>query len=228
MEIRSFLYPLGFLSSALFTLRFLVQWWKSEKAGHTVVPRVFWKWSLAGNLLLIVHSLIQVQFPVAFVQTANAVISWRNLTYLNTSSPRYSKSQVFLFLFFALLTVVGCFALQSLLLIGHWDWVRTPQVPWSSGTAQALPLHWHLLGFFGMCLFALRFWVQWWQTERLQRSTLSKSFWFLSLLGGSMSLVYFLLMHDWVHILGYGTGLIPYLRNLMLASNSPSPQESHG
>ena len=33
---------IGFLGQTTFSLRFLVQWWRSERAGRSVVPLAFW------------------------------------------------------------------------------------------------------------------------------------------------------------------------------------------
>ena len=91
-----------------------------------------------------------------------------------------------------------------------------------------LPPLWHLLGISAMVLFAMRFWVQWWLSERHQKSELPKSFWYMSLLGGSFSLFYFCHARDLVNIIGYGMGLIPYVRNLMLSKNElPLPPKGN-
>lgn len=75
----SALYPLGYLSTLAFGLRFFIQWLYSEAKGQCVVVRPFWWLSLIGNILLLTHALIQMQFHVALVQAINGVISWRNL-----------------------------------------------------------------------------------------------------------------------------------------------------
>ena len=48
---------LGFVAQALFTVRFLVQWIASERAGHSVIPLAFWIFSIGGGLLLLVYAL---------------------------------------------------------------------------------------------------------------------------------------------------------------------------
>ena len=48
---------LGFLAQAFFTMRFLVQWIASEKAGKSVIPTAFWWFSIGGGLLLFVYAL---------------------------------------------------------------------------------------------------------------------------------------------------------------------------
>ena len=48
---------IGFLGQAMFTMRFLVQWWQSERAGQSVIPVEFWHLSLAGGLLLLSYAI---------------------------------------------------------------------------------------------------------------------------------------------------------------------------
>jgi lipid-A-disaccharide synthase-like uncharacterized protein len=72
------------------------------------------------------------------------------------------------------------------------------------------------LGFVGQALFAGRFGVQWWVSERQRRSVVPHAFWVLSVAGGVLMLGYALLRHDPVFILGQAGGLAIYLRNLVL------------
>ena len=48
---------LGFVAQAFFTMRFLVQWIASERAGHSIIPIAFWWCSIGGGLLLLVYAL---------------------------------------------------------------------------------------------------------------------------------------------------------------------------
>jgi lipid-A-disaccharide synthase-like uncharacterized protein len=48
---------LGFVAQALFTMRFLVQWIASERAGKMVMPIAFWFFSIGGGILLLVYAL---------------------------------------------------------------------------------------------------------------------------------------------------------------------------
>jgi lipid-A-disaccharide synthase-like uncharacterized protein len=74
----------------------------------------------------------------------------------------------------------------------------------------------YLLGFMGQLLFALRFFVQWVASERKGESVIPVYFWYLSLIGSVILLVYAIIRHDPVFILGQSTGFIVYMRNLML------------
>lgn len=48
---------LGVLGQSLWLARFPLQWWLSERAGHSHFPPVFWWVSLAGNALLLAYAL---------------------------------------------------------------------------------------------------------------------------------------------------------------------------
>ncbi|NSW85300.1 MAG: lipid-A-disaccharide synthase N-terminal domain-containing protein [Syntrophobacteraceae bacterium] len=73
-----------------------------------------------------------------------------------------------------------------------------------------------VLGFVAQGLFSARFLVQWIVSERLGRSVVPPAFWFLSIGGGGLLLVYAALRRDPVFIVGQASGLVIYLRNVYL------------
>ncbi len=73
---------------------------------------------------------------------------------------------------------------------------------------------WLVVGFLGQALFFMRFLVQWYQSERAQRSVIPLAFWYFSIGGGLMLLIYAIHIQDPVFILGQSLGLLVYLRNL--------------
>lgn len=73
-----------------------------------------------------------------------------------------------------------------------------------------------VLGFCGQGLFFGRFLVQWIASERRGKSIVPLSFWYFSIGGGGVLLIYAILKKDPVFILGQGGGLIIYFRNLYL------------
>jgi lipid-A-disaccharide synthase-like uncharacterized protein len=75
---------------------------------------------------------------------------------------------------------------------------------------------WLIIGFSGQALFSLRFLVQWWQSERQQRSVIPIEFWYFSIAGAMTLLLYAIHRADPVFIVGQLTGLVIYLRNLHL------------
>ena len=81
---------------------------------------------------------------------------------------------------------------------------------------QDIPTSWLILGFMGQALFSMRFLIQWIYSEKHKRSIIPTAFWYFSLGGGLTLLSYAILRQDPVFILGQGTGLFVYVRNLML------------
>ena len=210
--LRTWLYPFGFLSSIAFGLRFLIQWWRSEQAGRSVVPRVFWVLSCVGNALVAIHSLIQLHFPIYLLQSQQFILAWRNL---NIMGPRpWPLRRVICLLISAAIAATALFGLQAYLLPpGSFGWVRSPKVFTSSPEAS----FWmHLIGCCGIAAFSARFWLQWWEAERQRKSLLSVRFWCLSIIGTATAGVYFFLLSDWVNLLGPLCSIIPYTRNLVL------------
>ena len=215
-EWRTVLYPLGFLSAIAFGARFLIQWFESERKHETVVPRSFWILSLIGNLLLVLHSLIQVQYPICLVQACNAVISWRNLNLMQAVNKRISFKTVLLLILLSAVLTTGAFFIQDHFIIKTSTWFRTPIAPWQSPHSIDTPLFWHLLGTAAYLIFSSRFWLQWFISEKAQKSELPLSFWWLSLIGALFSIVYFIHLRDLVNLVGPLVGLVPYIRNLMI------------
>ncbi|MDX1507381.1 MAG: lipid-A-disaccharide synthase N-terminal domain-containing protein [Woeseiaceae bacterium] len=73
---------------------------------------------------------------------------------------------------------------------------------------------WYAVGFLGQAFFFSRFLVQWIASERVGRSIIPMSFWYLSLVGGIVLFIYAVHLHDPVFIVGQSTGAFVYLRNV--------------
>lgn len=203
-SLRSLLYPLGFLATLVFSARMILQWLQSEKQKKSVVTPLFWKLSLGGNALLMAHAFVQLQFPLCLIQTFSGVIAWRNLNLMGKRP--YALRTTLAIATVALLLITLAFLSQ-----GNVAWMRAP---FGASAPSSL---WHAIGLSGMVLFSSRFWIQWWLAEKNQKSFLGRSFWWISLIGASLSVLYFCRLGDPVNILGYGCGLLPYARNLILS-----------
>lgn len=75
---------------------------------------------------------------------------------------------------------------------------------------------WVLIGFLGQMAYFGRMGLQWLISEKRGESTVPPVFWWLSLTGASMLLLYGIWRHDIIIILGQAFGWIVYTRNLML------------
>ncbi|KAB1070488.1 lipid-A-disaccharide synthase N-terminal domain-containing protein [Methylobacterium planeticum] len=75
---------------------------------------------------------------------------------------------------------------------------------------------WLVFGILAQLIFGSRFILQWIASERAGRSVMPLSFWFLSIVGGLMTLVYGFVRREPVIIIGQGLSTGIYLRNLSL------------
>ena len=73
---------LGFVAQGLFTMRFIVQWVASERAGRSVIPLAFWLFSIAGGLLLLVYALYRRDAVFIAGQAFGVFVYLRNLYFV--------------------------------------------------------------------------------------------------------------------------------------------------
>jgi lipid-A-disaccharide synthase-like uncharacterized protein len=69
----------GFLGQAVFGIRFLIQWLKSEQEGHSVIPIAFWYCSLAGALISLAYAVHVRAWPLVLGQALPLPIYARNI-----------------------------------------------------------------------------------------------------------------------------------------------------
>ena len=70
---------IGFLGQALFTSRFIVQWFKSEIVGKSVIPVAFWWFSVGGGIVLLAYAIHQMDPVFICGQDGGLVVYARNL-----------------------------------------------------------------------------------------------------------------------------------------------------
>ena len=92
-----------------------------------------------------------------------------------------------------------------------YSWFRVFQAPDVSGGWG-----WLCFGLCGNLTFCTRFLLQWIHSEVHRESRIPVSFWWQSIAGTLILLIYFSHRRDIVGILGYLMNVIPYTRNLIL------------
>lgn len=75
---------------------------------------------------------------------------------------------------------------------------------------------WVIFGFLAQFVFFLRFAVQWWASEKEKKSVIPLSFWYLSIAGSVMILIYAIKREDIVFITAQFLALFIYARNIVL------------
>ena len=70
---------IGFGGQGLFASRFIVQWFKSEMEGRSVIPVAFWYCSLGGGLITLAYTIHLGSAPLILGQMSGLVVYSRNL-----------------------------------------------------------------------------------------------------------------------------------------------------
>lgn len=203
---------IGLSAQAAFSARFLVQWLLSERARRSLLPVHFWRFSIAGAVLLLAYAAHQRDPVIALGQVVGLGIYLRNVELVRRAAHGRATS------FFWPWMALGALAI-TVGLISH-------EEPVSAAATRSAPL-WMLIGFIGQILFTGRFVVQLWYSERAQESVNPVAFWYLSMSGSLLLLGYAISTSDLVIILGQSFGMLVYVRNLVLIRRQVEP-DHHG
>lgn len=84
---------------------------------------------------------------------------------------------------------------------------------------------WVSLGLAGQLMFAIRLTVQWLVSEKNRKSVVPEAYWWFSIAGAIMLLVYFIWRKDVVGVLGQAFGFFIYMRNLWFIYHHRPEQE---
>jgi len=87
-ELQRPLVIFGFAAQFIFFLRFVVQWFESERRGRSHVPLAFWYLSLVGGLMLFVYALLEKNLVFTTAQALGVLIYARNLMLIYQRSNR--------------------------------------------------------------------------------------------------------------------------------------------
>lgn len=83
---------IGFIGQGLFSARFLVQWLATEKQKRSVIPVMFWYFSLLGGSTLLMYA-IHKQDPVFIAGQASGLLIYaRNLYFIVKHSKNTQKT----------------------------------------------------------------------------------------------------------------------------------------
>jgi lipid-A-disaccharide synthase-like uncharacterized protein len=82
--------------------------------------------------------------------------------------------------------------------------------------------YWIAFGLAGNAAFATRFLVQWIASERAEKSVVPASFWYLSIVGSLILLIYAIHRGDPIFTLAYLPNALIYARNLVLTHRAES------
>jgi lipid-A-disaccharide synthase-like uncharacterized protein len=70
---------IGFVGQGLFASRFIVQWFKSEMEGRSVIPLAFWYCSIGGGIVSLAYAIEISSWPFIISQGTGLIVYVRNL-----------------------------------------------------------------------------------------------------------------------------------------------------
>ena len=72
----------GFVAQFMFMMRFIMQWIYSERARRSIVPEVFWYFSLLGGALLLAYAIHRTDPVFIAGQSLGLLIYSRNIYFI--------------------------------------------------------------------------------------------------------------------------------------------------
>ena len=195
-------FALGFLAQIFFSLRTLLQWWKSEKARKVECPAGYWILSVLGAYIMFIYGVMRDDFSIILGQLISYYVYLWNL-----GAKGIWKRIVPLLRIVLLLTPV---AAVLMLLRNAAEYLQ------SFFFNDDIPFWLVIFGSAGQIIFTLRFVYQYLYSQRKHQSALPAGFWVISLIGSGVIIAYGLFRRDPVLILGQSFGFVAYIRNLMI------------
>jgi len=196
------IYTIGFSAQLLFSGRSILQWIISEKQKKVLTPVLFWQLSLIASFLLFIYGYLRNDFAIMLGQILTYFIYIRNMHLQNQwlKFPKMLRWFLYIFPFI-------------ILYIGYNNHVYDRAKLFQNDN---IPLWLLLLGIIAQVIFTLRFVYQWFYSEKRKVSSLPLGFWFLSLFGSLMILIYAIFRKDPVLLLGHSLGIFLYFRNILI------------
>lgn len=202
----------GMAAQGAFFARFFVQWLASERVRKSIVPHSFWYASLGGGLLLMTYAIHRRDTVFTLSQAAGVLIYLRNVHLVHKDWRKRVALTAAVFAAAAALVAVAYGAPASVRLGTTPEIAKLETRTWGHAGAW-----WIAFGIAGSTIFFMRFVIQWVASERRHESVMPVSFWYVSVIGGLMLLVYVVHVRDVVLAVGQTGGMLVYLRNIVLS-----------
>lgn len=205
MDSSLLVYVIGFTAQLLFSSRMIMQWILSEKQKKVLTPILFWELSLLGSFLLFIYGYARNDFAIMLGQGITYFVYIRNLQFQG----QWGKLHVFIrFLIYAFPLIMVAYSFFN----NEYDLQKIFK-------NDAIPVWLMILGIIAQIIFTLRFLYQWLYSEKQKKSALPLGFWWLSLAGSSLILVYAIFRKDPVLLIGHLFGCVMYIRNIIIHHN---------
>ena len=201
MDSPLWIYCVGISAQVFYTGRVFVQWYLSEQHGRVESPALYWILSIIGSMILFFYGWLRNDFSIIFGEYLSYYIYMWNIK----AKGLYAKTPKIVPIIQILLPVVVSIALFK----------DIPQFAQTFLKNDDVPLRLLILGTAGQFIYKMRFVYQWLYSVKKGQSLLPLSFWVIAIVGSLLIIIYGIIRHDWVLILGQ-FGIIASARNIMI------------
>ena len=202
MDSPFWIYFIGLLAQVFYTGRIVVQWYLSERHKTVESPGIFWVFSIIGSVLMFVYGSLREDFSIIVGELITYYIYMWNIR----AKGLYDRTPKIVPIALSLIPVAVLIYLMRDIDGFTGSFLRNENIP-----AGLLAF-----GIAGQLVFKSRFIYQWIYSVRHKASLLPLTFWIIAVTGSLMIIIYGIIRHDWVLILGQ-IGIIPSIRNIMIA-----------
>ena len=210
MDSPLWIYLLGLSAQIFYVGRVLVQWYLSEKHKRVESPALFWVFSIAGSVILFCYGYLRHDLSIIIGELLSYYIYMWNIgakgLYKNLPKTMVWAQGLFPVVILALM-------LKDL-----------PQFSINFLPGEHMPAALLVFGILGQLTYKLRFVYQIIYSYRRKESILPLGYWLLAVSGSLMIIIYGLIRHDWVLVIGQ-VGIVASVRNIMIHLSSKKRED---
>jgi len=200
MDSPLWIYLIGLSAQLFYVGRVLVQWIASEKSHRVESPGLFWIMSIMGSMILFLYGYLRKDVSIIFGECLSFYIYMWNIS----AKGLYKRVPKVLIVLQALFPVILICAM-----------VKSIDFTTLFLRNEDLPLKLMIFGIIGQFIYKMRFVYQLLYSYRHGESSLPLGFWIMAVTGSLMIIIYGLIRHDWVLVVGQ-FGIVASIRNIMI------------
>ena len=201
MDSPVWVYLLGLAGMGIYGTRVVVQWYLSEKSRRIESPGIYWIMSSIGAIILYIYGWLRKDFSIIFGESLSYYIYMWNISAMGL----YKHVPKFV------IVLQSLFPVAIIALIAK----DMPSFVGTFLTNESVPPSLLALGILGQFTYEIRSVYQLVYSIKKKQSLLPLGYWLMAVAGSFMIIVYGLIRHDWVLVLGQ-FGVVFSIRNIML------------
>ena len=201
MDSPVWVYLLGLMGMSIYGVRIVVQWYISEKSRRIESPGIYWIMSSIGAVILYIYGWLRKDFSIIFGESLSYYIYMWNISVMGL----YKKVPKFIIVIQALFPVVIIALIAKDMPTFVDTFLRNEAVP--------RDLLW--FGIMGQFIYEIRSVYQLIYSMKRKESVLPLGYWLMAVVGSLMIIVYGIIRHDWVLVIGQ-FAIVFSVRNIML------------